>query len=384
MRRILGDVLYVVDPSRPDASYACYNAKLARDLGLNESWFRDAIAACPDLVIAPCKQAGITDEDWYCWGREVSVEVGSIDVLLISESGRVAIVETKLAYNPERRRAVLAQLMEYAVHLRGMEPAELGPIPEGMVDIDQVRDHLEVGDFLLIVAGDALDPRAIRLSKALLAEHLVNPWDLAMIDLSLYQTQNDEKDPKYLLVPALRQAYEAEKRHVVTISVTGEPLRTVIRVESRPPEPPDGPRQTWQRQDFEEHLAAGTHLAPAFKELAGEVLKLLDSPHPSHSSVEASWGTGIAPALILKRNGNGLIELFPRGGSIRFRKDKFEAALGKDLGQSYLRSLERLFSSQMQMGYPYVRQEQLSETGRALARILREHIEAAERSGPSG
>lgn len=64
---------------------ACYNAKLARDLGLNESWFRDAIAAYPDLVIAPCKQAGITDEDWYCWGREVSVGVGSIDVLLISE-----------------------------------------------------------------------------------------------------------------------------------------------------------------------------------------------------------------------------------------------------------------------------------------------------------
>lgn len=85
MRRTLGDVLYVVDPSRPDASYACYNAKLARDLGLNESWFRDAIAVCPDLVIAPCKQAGTTDEDWYCWGREVSVEVGSIDVLLISE-----------------------------------------------------------------------------------------------------------------------------------------------------------------------------------------------------------------------------------------------------------------------------------------------------------
>ncbi|MBM3470157.1 MAG: hypothetical protein FJX73_05115 [Armatimonadetes bacterium] len=145
MRRILGDVLYAADPSRPDASYACYSAKLARDLGLAESWFRDAIAACPDLVIAPCKQAGITDEDWYCWGWEVSVEVGPIDALLVSESGRIAIVETKLAYNPERRRAVLAQLLDYAVHLQGMESAELGPIPEDMVDMDQVRDHLDVG-----------------------------------------------------------------------------------------------------------------------------------------------------------------------------------------------------------------------------------------------
>ncbi|MBM3470158.1 MAG: hypothetical protein FJX73_05120 [Armatimonadetes bacterium] len=164
-----------------------------------------------------------------------------------------------------------------------------------------------------------------------------------MIDLSLYQTQNDEKGPKYLIVPTLRQAYEAEKRHVVTISAAGDPPRTTVKIVRQPPESPDTIRQTWHRKDFEEYMATSAHLNPPFRELANEILGLLDRPPSPHSPLVASWGTGSKPALILKRNGNGLIELFPRWGSISFRKGKFEAALGQDLGQSYLRNLEQIF-----------------------------------------
>ena len=48
-----------------------------------------------------------------CMGREVGVSSGSIDNLYLSTSGYPVIVETKLWRNPEARREVLAQVLDY-------------------------------------------------------------------------------------------------------------------------------------------------------------------------------------------------------------------------------------------------------------------------------
>jgi hypothetical protein len=65
----------------------------AKDLGLPESWFRDAVFDDPEIVIGACRSAGLTDDDWYPWRREFHIPgVGEIDVLLLSASGRVAVV----------------------------------------------------------------------------------------------------------------------------------------------------------------------------------------------------------------------------------------------------------------------------------------------------
>ena len=47
-------------------------------------------------------------------GREVSTPVGAIDNLFLSRNGYLVIVETKLCRNPEARRQVAAQLIDYA------------------------------------------------------------------------------------------------------------------------------------------------------------------------------------------------------------------------------------------------------------------------------
>src|SRR5688572_11763865 len=100
-----------------DTPSVAYERCSARDLGLAESWLRDAIFHAPELVIGPCRAAGLTDDEWYPWQREYRVEVGRIDVLLLSSQGRVAVVETKLAANPDLRRRVLAQALDYLTHL---------------------------------------------------------------------------------------------------------------------------------------------------------------------------------------------------------------------------------------------------------------------------
>lgn len=105
MKPVSDQLFTFKQPDRPRLGYERCSAK---ELGLDESWLRDAIFDDPDLVVGPCRAAGLTDDEWYPWQREFRVEVGQIDVLLVSSQGRVAIVETKLATNPELRRRVLA------------------------------------------------------------------------------------------------------------------------------------------------------------------------------------------------------------------------------------------------------------------------------------
>jgi hypothetical protein len=50
-------------------------------------------------------------------GREVALPAGSIDLLMADAEGRVVIVEAKLSTNPELRRQVVAQVLEYGASL---------------------------------------------------------------------------------------------------------------------------------------------------------------------------------------------------------------------------------------------------------------------------
>src|SRR5690606_32437736 len=58
-------------------------------------------------------------------GREVRLGNGYADLLAVEASGRIAIVEIKLAYNAEARRAVVAQALTYAAYLHGTDPVDL-------------------------------------------------------------------------------------------------------------------------------------------------------------------------------------------------------------------------------------------------------------------
>src|SRR4030042_5099454 len=50
-------------------------------------------------------------------GRETVIPVGAIDLLLVDADGRLIIVETKLSSNPELRRQVVAQVLDYGASL---------------------------------------------------------------------------------------------------------------------------------------------------------------------------------------------------------------------------------------------------------------------------
>src|SRR5690348_17895562 len=53
-------------------------------------------------------------------GREVWLGGNKADLVAIESSGRLCIIEVKLAANSESRRAVVAQVLSYAAYLYGM------------------------------------------------------------------------------------------------------------------------------------------------------------------------------------------------------------------------------------------------------------------------
>jgi hypothetical protein len=230
----VGESLYHVSPGDPSASVEAFIRRSAKDVALSESWFRDAIAANPELVVAPCREAGLvpSDERWFCWKTEFGIETGSIDVLLVSSQGRIGIVETKLSYNPQIRREVVAQLLDYALALRDHPFEALPPVPtldgSPIAVGEDIEESMANGDFLLIIAGDALDPRAIRLGKAVLAQHSTSMWDLAMVDMNLFHRASSDE---YLLVPELRGTVEHETRQTIRVTIQGESPKARVEVE---------------------------------------------------------------------------------------------------------------------------------------------------------
>ena len=52
-------------------------------------------------------------------GREVQLGSGSADLIAVEPSGRLVVIEVKLARNAEARRAIVAQVLTYAAFLKG-------------------------------------------------------------------------------------------------------------------------------------------------------------------------------------------------------------------------------------------------------------------------
>lgn len=60
-----------------------------------------------------------------CIGWEVSVASGSEDLLYVDETGLLTIVETKLRKNPEARREVVGQILEYGAQASAWSPNDI-------------------------------------------------------------------------------------------------------------------------------------------------------------------------------------------------------------------------------------------------------------------
>lgn len=205
----------------------------------NESWLQELIFSYPRIL--PVGEIESIFNPLISIGREIPTEVGSIDNLFISPQGYLTIVETKLWRNPEARREVVGQIIDYAKEVSKWSYEDLNQKVKnyskasinkdlGIVDlikkscdldeeqeielIDAITKNIKQGHFLLLIVGDG-----IRESVEDMAEYLSQypqlHFTLALVELKIYEMGKDR-----LVIPQL-------------VVRTQEVTRAIIRVEGQ-------------------------------------------------------------------------------------------------------------------------------------------------------
>lgn len=151
---------------------------------------------------------------------EMKTLVGPLDIFMLSPDGELCIIETKLWRNPEARRKVIAQILDYAKELsswsyedlqrevnrklntKGNYLYELATkfnrdlTPNESDFVDTVSRNLKRGKFLLLIVGDGIKENAISISDFLTNYANLN-FTLAMIQLNVFE----HKDIGQLIIP---------------------------------------------------------------------------------------------------------------------------------------------------------------------------------------
>ena len=165
--------------------------------------------------------------------RELSLPAGALDALYVNRLGRLTLAEFKLWRNPQARREVIGQILDYAKDLAswGYEDLQrqvsraLGRKGNVLCDlvrerhpdvdeadfVDNVTRHLRRGEFLLLIVGDGIREDARNIVD-FVQRHSGLHFRLALVEAALYRD-----GPERLLV----QPRILAKTEIVARSVAG-------------------------------------------------------------------------------------------------------------------------------------------------------------------
>lgn len=231
-------------------------------------------------------------------GTEVATNAGPIDNLLISPQGYVTVVETKLWRNPQARREVVAQVLDYAKEVamwsfddldqrvRGKNRLSFGDDRAGVVDcirragfadepaepdlVDAITRNLRLGRLLLLVVGDGIRESVEDLVDTL-GGHPGLRFTFGLVEMPLFRMPGGA-DGDLLVVPQV-------------IARTAEITRVVVQVNEGRTQPPTiqvdtaiTPLQTQntQRVNLSEEAFVERLAASASPDLAALSKRLMD------------------------------------------------------------------------------------------------------------
>jgi len=183
----------------------------------DEAFLRDRLYEEPRLI--PADDLGLNGEAGIVAAREVGLPgAGSSDVVLVDSDGEVVVVECKLATNPEKKRTVVGQVLDYASALASMSFENLNerftasngstlvsamraavgePDWDESNFVDSVQSTLTKGSFRLVIAIDQMDPNLARILKYIEAQ---SRGHLRIFGLEMRYHQQEEVE---VIVPAI-------------------------------------------------------------------------------------------------------------------------------------------------------------------------------------
>ena len=176
-------------------------------------------------------------------------DAGILDALLISEYGRLIIVECKLWRNPQARREVVGQILDYARELahygyedlqrvvsarlgrRGNVLYELAVSAGSTMSeadfVDRVSRDLAAGRFLLLIAGDGITMGTQRISEYLGAQAGL-AFELGLVEIAEYRfTDPETGSERRIMQPRLLARTSTIERFVIRSEIPGAVIETV-------------------------------------------------------------------------------------------------------------------------------------------------------------
>lgn len=143
---------------------------------VSERWLQEALFASPEAL--PIREIDPHIGTLIPVCMEIETGSGPADILFVTPTGQVVLVETKLWRNPEARREVVGQILDYAKQLTTWSYEVLDqkaayaaksssnyllsclkrhhPEVDESAFVDGVRRSLSTGDFLLLIVGDGI------------------------------------------------------------------------------------------------------------------------------------------------------------------------------------------------------------------------------------
>jgi hypothetical protein len=177
----------------------------------DEAWLQNLIMFHPGLVPVGQIEPAFLEMVPIC--TELPMRAGFVDNVFVTPSGDIALVECKLWRNPEARRKVIAQIIDYASELQtwdyealesaiqrarafGMaEGSSFGKLYEAVSagqDIDEVGFHdavsrnLKRGRFLLLIVGDGIR-EGVETMAEFLQQNAGLHFTLSIVELALFE-----------------------------------------------------------------------------------------------------------------------------------------------------------------------------------------------------
>jgi hypothetical protein len=148
--------------------------------------------------------------------REFPLPIGSLDLVAFSANGDITLIECKLASNPEIKRKVIGQALEYGAYLWQMRYEDLDQkIKErtnrsladlmhaalGDIEWDEeafranVESSLNAGSFILMIVVDKITEELSRII------HFVNNCGLPVFTFAALEMQRYQSEQTEMLVP---------------------------------------------------------------------------------------------------------------------------------------------------------------------------------------
>ena len=183
----------------------------ASDGAMDEATLQDLLFRHPQALPIASIDASYDGVVPVC--KELHTPAGYVDAIYVNALGRLTLAEFKLWRNPQARREVIGQILDYAKELafwsyedlqrevskslkrKGNALHELVSAAYPEVDeaafVDNVSRHLKRGEFLLLIIGDGIREDVKNIID-FVQGHGGLHFNLALIEAALYRDKHDQ------------------------------------------------------------------------------------------------------------------------------------------------------------------------------------------------